>query len=149
MGVNVTVLIPSIDRSKSDLPRLPCVVSRLCGHKQIFYELVCEHGILADCYRACDLDPYSGIVKVDLKKINEMKKVSLRVAAAAARLAQRGESASTEHAQADANRFKETNIVCHCNGPCFDNRRCNCFKSNKKCSSHCHKKSKKNCCRNF
>jgi hypothetical protein len=78
----VTVMIPGIDRTKSDLPRLPWIISRVCGTKNEFFELACEFGVLNDCYRASDLDLYHGLVKVNLDNIENMKKVSLHVAAA-------------------------------------------------------------------
>ncbi|CAF0919694.1 unnamed protein product [Brachionus calyciflorus] len=36
----VTVLIPKIDRGGSDLPRLPGIISRKTGEKDVFHEIV-------------------------------------------------------------------------------------------------------------
>jgi hypothetical protein len=73
------------------------------------------------------------VVNVDLTKVSEMKKISLRQAANLA--ANREQDAVAKE------------VICDCNGPCLDNR-CKCFKANKKCSSHCHIKTTKKLCEN-
>jgi hypothetical protein len=128
VGEMVSVSIPPIDRVGTDFPRLPCVISEQKGD---FYQLVCKFGILNICYRADDLENYSGEVGFDFKNIKEH--ISLRAAAQA--FNQRNVDKS------------ETIIACNCNGKCLD-RRCNCFSKNVKCNSHCHLKSRTNICCN-
>ena len=93
--------------------------------------LVSEYGILDNAYRVGDLEAYSGVLDFEYDKIS--KKISLRAAA-----------------QLFNNRAKdksETNGFCNCNGKCED-LRCGCFSKKRKCSSHCHTKSRTNICCN-
>ncbi|CAF0918787.1 unnamed protein product [Brachionus calyciflorus] len=114
----VSLEIPKIDRSSTDLPRLPGIISRVSGD---FYEITTKYGILNICYRASDLEPYSGPLDFDYKTVN--KKISLREAS---------------HL---FNKVRDDVIVvtCDCKGACSDNR-CKCFKNEQKCSSHFHLK---------
>jgi topoisomerase IA-like protein len=97
------------------------------------YELACVYGIIEVKYSSADLEPYPGTVNVDLAKIAEMKKISLRQACNL--VANREQDAVPKE------------VTCNCNGPCLDNQ-CKCAKANKKCSSHCHIKSTKKICEN-
>ena len=54
-----------IDRSGTDLTRIAGKVCKKGDHKEIFYTVLTQYGILADNYRAGDLKPYSGLVEVD------------------------------------------------------------------------------------
>ena len=60
IGDNVTVKIPRIDRSGTDLKRLPCKVCIVSDHKQKFYHILTQYGILNDKYCESDLELYSG-----------------------------------------------------------------------------------------
>ncbi|CAF1028158.1 unnamed protein product [Brachionus calyciflorus] len=116
----VTVLIPRIDRGGSDLPRIPGIILRKTGDKDIFHEIVCKFGILNEKLRACDLEPFEGLLEFDHKTIKN--KISLR-----------------EAARLNSNRLidlKNTQNVCKCSGKC--DGRCSCFRSKQKCGSHCH-----------
>ena len=74
VGDSVSVKIPKIDRSSTDLSRIPGVIIKVAGHKVISYQIGTEYGILNDCYRAVgDLQHYSGSVEV-----NHDKNLSLR-----------------------------------------------------------------------
>ncbi len=95
------------------------------------YELVSKFGILDICYRAGDLESYSGVLDFDYKKISN--KISLRAAA--------------QHFNKRAKDKNETTSSCQCNGQC-NTKRCVCFNSNRKCNSHCHIKSHSNICCN-
>ena len=62
IGEMVSVSIPHIDRVGCDFPRLPVVVSDI---KHDMYVLVCKYGILDVCYRADDLESFSGQLDFD------------------------------------------------------------------------------------
>ena len=58
------------------------MVCKVSDHQEKFYQVLTTSGILADRYRATDLEPYCGIVNVTLKNYQERYKViSLREAA--------------------------------------------------------------------
>lgn len=130
VGEPVSVFIPPIDRVGCDFSRLPAVILELKPAGDL-YSLVTKYGILDICYRAGDLESYCGDIGFDYKKITN--KISLRSAAQA--FNQRSKDKS------------ETSVSCQCNGKCKDNR-CNCFKRDKKCNTHCHLKSVANICCN-
>ena len=48
-----------IDRSGTDLTRIAGKVCKKSDHKEIFHTVLTQHGILANSYRAGDLEPYS------------------------------------------------------------------------------------------
>ncbi len=83
-------------------------------------------------YQTKDLEIYNGIVNIK-EDILSKNQISLRQAAALA-----------------SNHTKDLAVVtrsCNCNKNCKSNT-CVCFKFKKECMSHCHSKSKKNCCTN-
>ena len=101
------------------------------------YRIITDYGTLNDWYRVCDLEPYAGVLNVEISDY-ETKKVSLTEAA---RL-QGCRTGSVEM----------VNAVCNCN---VEDKRCKCWKLRKKCTSHCHfklvtgKNKKKGVCKNF
>ena len=50
VGDKVALRIPRIDRTATDLHRLPCVVVQCHGKKCLSYKLQCEYGILSTSY---------------------------------------------------------------------------------------------------
>ena len=68
VGDTVSIKVPSIDRGNSDLLRLPCVITKVNGHKDINYQLGTKHGILKVCSRGGDLQDHNGTVEVDYSK---------------------------------------------------------------------------------
>jgi len=128
VGEMVSVSIPHIDRVGCDFPRLPVVVSEI---KHDMYVLVSKYGILDVCYRADDLESFSGQLDFDYKSIEN--KISLRSAA--------------QLFNKRAHDKSDTNVSCNCNGKCAD-KRCNCFSRSLKCNTHCHLKSRTNICCN-
>ena len=126
-GDRVTVKIPRIDRGSADLTRLPGVIGKVSEHKETFYTVLTSFGTLQDSYRASDLEPYSGLVSVNINDLYS-KMIALHTAANL----QAVRTGSVE----------EVNAVCNCTGKCSDDKRCSCFKINKKCTSHCHNKGK-------
>ena len=129
VGELVTDLITRIYRGGSDLPRLPGIIGRNTGGKDTVHES--RFGILNDKLRACELEPYSVVLDIDTTKI--INKISLREAA---RL--------TSNRSAD---LQDLETTCNCNGNCAD-KRCGCYLRSKKCGSHCHLRSRENCCKN-
>jgi hypothetical protein len=128
VGEMVSVSIPHIDRVGCDFPRLPVVVSEV---KHEMYVLVSKYGILDVCYRADDLESFSGQVDFEYKSIEN--KISLRSAA--------------QLFNKRAHDKSDTNVSCNCNGRCSD-KRCNCYSRSLKCNTHCHLKSHTNICCN-
>jgi len=132
----VTVRIPRIDRGGTDFPRLPGMVAKISGHDgEKFFRILTVNGTLNDAYRVSDLEPYVGVVDVNINDLN-VKMISLREAA----MLQAARTTSTE----------VINAICNCQGMCINDGRCKCHKLGKKCTSHCHTKKKgvkkcKNC----
>ena len=85
---------------------------------------------MKDQYRAGDLEKLCGLVNVNYENYEKLYKV-IALSTAAGIVAGRKE-----------NLAKEINVTCNCNGPFAGDGRCSCFKLNKNCTSHCHKKSK-------
>ena len=81
-------------------------------------------------YRASDLEAFSGIVNVDLIEYKNGKytEISLKTAAGV----QNARTGSVEI----------VNSICNCQGLCKSDNRRKCFKIGKKCTSHCHLKTK-------
>ena len=127
-GDNVSVKIPRIDRGGHNFSRISGTVCKVSTHKEAFYYVLTVYGVLADKYRASDLEPFSGIVGVDIKNYESSKEISLREAA----LLQGSNTGSIEKA----------NVTCNCIGVCFEDGRCKCWKLRTKCTSHCHLKMK-------
>ena len=75
VGDCVSVKIPRIDCTGAAFGRLPGMVCKISNHKQHFYGIVTEYGMLNDNYLASDLESYSGVVNVTLEKY---KPISLK-----------------------------------------------------------------------
>jgi hypothetical protein len=60
----VSVQIPRIDRGGTDLPRIPGIVVKVSTHKETFYQVKTQYGILNDMLRASDLEMYYGVIDV-------------------------------------------------------------------------------------
>ena len=126
VGNLVSVRIPKIDRARTDIRRLPCIVVQKTGKKHIFYRLRCVHGVLKSCYQESDLELYpsgdsssnDSSLKVDGWK--EENRITLREASMR---------------QNPCNKFYGDK--CSCKKGC-SSRRCGCVMKGKPCSSHCH-----------
>ena len=124
IGDNVTVKIPRIDRSGTDLKRLPGKVCIVSDHKQKFYHILTQYGILNDKYCESDLEPYSGLVDVHLNDYeNTYKPISL----------------TTASSIQSSNTGSKENVItkCNCGTICKGDNLCKCFKRGQKCTSHC------------
>ena len=55
MGESVGLEIPRIDRTATDVHRLPCATVQVVGKAQDMYRLRCSSGVLNKCYQADDL----------------------------------------------------------------------------------------------
>ena len=79
----VSVLIPRIDRSGVDFQRFPGIICSISNHNgEIFYKILTVYGILNDSYRVSDLEPFFGLVEVDLENYeSKYQKISLTAAA--------------------------------------------------------------------
>jgi len=122
----VTVKIPRIDHGGVDFPRLPGIVCKISDHGEKFYQILTESGILNDNYRASDLEPFSGLVNVELEDIDTYKKISLK------------EAAQLQSAKTGS--LINVKAVCNCQGICKSDGRCKCWKAGQPCTSHCHLK---------
>ena len=75
-GDKVSVRIPKPDRSNTDNRRMPGLITKVRGNKDVKFEIGTRYGILNVLYGAGDLQPYDGTVEVD-----HTKRISLREAA--------------------------------------------------------------------
>ena len=66
IGDTVLLKIPRIDRTGTDLKRLPGTICKLSDDKQVFYRISTQWGILNDQYQEYNMEPYSGLVQVEL-----------------------------------------------------------------------------------
>ena len=122
VGESVGLRIPRIDRSATDVHRLPCVIVKVAGKTQDMYRLRCCSGVLDKCYRADELEPFAGSYNIPVNGWEKEVRVSLREAA-------------RDHAPWNA----FTGNRCNCRSGSCDTRRCHCKKNGISCSSHCHK----------
>ena len=60
IGDKVTVSIPKLDRSKIDVPQLPCVIAHVYGDKVKTYCLTNAYGTLKGKFSGGDLQSYDG-----------------------------------------------------------------------------------------
>ena len=98
----VTVRIPRIDRGGTDFSRLPGMVAKISGHDgEKFFRILTVNGTLNDAYRVSDLEPYVGVVDVNLADFNK-KMITLREAA----MLQAARTTSAE----------VVNAICNCQG---------------------------------
>ena len=114
-GDTISVLIPPNERSSTDLPRLPGVVTEAKGTSSRLYTIGTAHGILNIGYRTADLQIYSGQVDIHRDKTITLRKAVMLT------------NPTTLH----------TTKSCKCKGKC-DTLRCPCKKSQITCSTHCH-----------
>ena len=110
----VSILIPRIDRSSTDMPRLPCKIIRVCGNVTKMYKLACRHGVLNGMFRSGDLVSYSGDVVVNLDTMLSLCEASRKE---------------------NGNKFIRNS--CNCLSGCTT-RKCACKVNGILCSSHCH-----------
>ena len=111
----ISILIPSNERSSTDLLRLPGVIIKVKGTSSKTYTIGTAHGILSTDYRTADLQIHSG--QVDIKRDNI---ITLRKAVMLT-------NPTTLH----------TTKSCNCKGKCVT-LRCPCKKAQITCSTHCH-----------
>ena len=90
--------------------------------KTVNNALLTSFGILSIKYRASELELYFGDIQVPDEVKN--KKISLREAT----------KLFNNH---PAKKVDLTIVHCKCQGKCYEDRRCVCFKNNKDCTSHC------------
>lgn len=115
VGDRVSVAVPKLDRSSTDMSRIPCVINKVHGKKVKSYSIGTEYGTLNTKFTGGDLQEYSGAVEG-----NNSRVISLR------------QAAQRFHPE---NKFVKTH--CNCKGGCKTDK-CTC-KSNKIiCSTHCH-----------
>ena len=122
VGQSVSLRIPRIDRTATDVHRLPCVIVQVVGKTQDMYRLRCTSGVLDRCYRADDLEPFAGCYNISENGWENEARTSLREAA---------------RSHAPWNAF--TGNRCNCHPGTCGTRRCHCKKNGIDCSSHCHK----------
>ena len=115
-GYAVSFQVPKIDRSCTDLQRIPCVIIDVSAGKEIqFYQVATTAGVIKTKFRTGDLTVYNGSVSP-----NTDKYLSIRKAA---------------HQINSSNRF--TVNRCKCKGKCY-NGQCSCIRSNISYTNHCH-----------
>ncbi|KAL5470746.1 hypothetical protein EMCRGX_G028759 [Ephydatia muelleri] len=77
VGDKVTIGIPKMDRTKTDMPRLPCEITEVFGDKVKTYTLGTIFGTIKGKFRGGDLQSYDGSVPLEHGEIT----LSLREAA--------------------------------------------------------------------
>ena len=70
VGDNVSVAIPALDRTSTDVRRLPGQVTAVKGDKVQMYEVATEYGLLQTKLRAGDLQSYSGDLNINTTRYN-------------------------------------------------------------------------------
>jgi hypothetical protein len=140
---NVSVSIPRIDRGGTDLRRLPGKIVKVSTGVNRFYTVLTVWGILNDKYRGTSLEPFSGIIDVEVEDEqgnsiyeNKYKTISLT------------EAAKLQNAGTGS--LEVVNVICNCGTVCYGDGRCKCYKAKQLCTSHCHgkMKGKPMCCKN-
>ena len=122
VGEFASLRIPRIDRSSTDLQRLPCVIVQVLGKAQTMYRLRCKYGVLQTCFHAGDLEQFKGTHRIPVNGWEQQARVTVREAA--------------RHAS-PWNSF--TKNRCNCKPGTCDTRKCHCKKTGIECSTHCHK----------
>ena len=117
VGDKVALRIPRIDRTTTDVHRLPCIIIQCHGKKHFSYQLQCEFGILNVAYPSSELEAYNGVLR--LPESSKRLTISLREAA------QRMNSCNT------------TAKICNCKKGCAT-KQCSCKKMGNICSTQCH-----------
>ena len=67
VGEYAGLRIPRIDRSSTDLQRLPCIIVEVIGKAQSMYRLRCKFGILQTCFHAGDLEPFKATYDIPVE----------------------------------------------------------------------------------
>lgn len=138
IGDCVSIKIPRIDRTGAAFARLPGMICKIANHKQQFYRIFTEWGILNDKYLASSLEFYSGVVNVSLDEYeSKFSEISL------------SEAARLQGLSTGANKIVAR--TCKCKGVCKNDGRCSCWANGEKCGSHCHlnlKSNEKKKCKN-
>jgi len=122
VGEYASLRIPRIDRTSTDLQRLPCVVVQVTGKSQEMYRLRSKYGVLRSCFRAGDLEPFTASYGIPVKGWEDEPRITVREAA---------------RQQSPWNSF--TKNRCNCKPGTCDTRRCMCKRNGIECSTHCHK----------
>ncbi|KAL5468856.1 hypothetical protein EMCRGX_G029979 [Ephydatia muelleri] len=81
VGDNGSVRILCIDRAKTDLQRLPCIVVEIVGKACIVYHLCCKVGVRNTCYGVGDLELFTGSFEFAVEGWRTMPIIFLREAA--------------------------------------------------------------------
>ena len=81
VGEHVSVRILRIDRSCTDLLRLPCIVAEVVGKPQSLHRLCCKSGVIQRCYEAGNLELYRGQYDIPLDGWENEPRISLKEAA--------------------------------------------------------------------
>ena len=74
VGEYASLRIPRIDRTSTDLQRLPCVVVQVLGKAQEMYRLRCKYGT---CFRAGDLESFKGSYGIPVKEWENQPRITL------------------------------------------------------------------------
>lgn len=120
VGNIVSVRIPRIDRTSTDLYRAPCIVVEVLGKEYLLYRLRCCYGVLKTCYGEGDLECYDGMLPLEVNGWKNDKVISLR------------EAAQLVNPKNDL-KCGSRNCQSGCNS-----KRCYCTRINTKCLSKCH-----------
>ena len=80
VGDNVSVKIPRIDRTSTDISRVPCVVVEVVGKAKDLYRLRCRSRVLSVCFNAGDLEHFSGQFKIPVYGWQDIPQITLRSA---------------------------------------------------------------------
>ena len=73
------VCVPKIDRSSTDVPRIPCVITQVHGERILTYSLTTKYGPLKNKLRSGELQEYSGTVTIENNN-DTLRPLSLREA---------------------------------------------------------------------
>ena len=77
----VSVRVPRIDHTATDLHRLPCIVVERRGNIHFLYRLQCKYGVLESSYPESELEAYGGALQIGIHDWEKAPVVSLREAA--------------------------------------------------------------------
>lgn len=77
VGEYASLRIPCIDRTSTDLQRLPCVVVQVVGKTQEMYRLRCKYGVLQSCFRAGDLESFKASYEIPVKRWENEPRITL------------------------------------------------------------------------
>jgi hypothetical protein len=117
VGTTVLLAIPDLDRGRCEFPHLKAIVM-VVSHGGM-YKLGCHAGVLDSHYSRNQFSPtLENFITLDKVPLDKM--VSLRTAA-------------KELSMGSGQGF----FCCTCTGKCV-NKRCKCYKAERKCNSRCH-----------